>query len=46
MRIFQRDIVELWRQGETVCVTVSLTFQRKDGSGVMDRGNPVMSATI
>ena len=44
VRVFQRDIVELWRQGETVCITVSLTFQRKDGSGVMDRGNALAMA--
>ena len=30
VKIEQRDIVELWQQGETVCVTVSLVFQRKE----------------
>ena len=30
VKIEQRDIVELWQQGETVCVTVSLVFQRID----------------
>jgi len=44
VKVEQRDIVELWRQGETVCVTVSLVFQRKDGSGVMDRGNALAMA--
>ena len=38
-RVYKADIVDLWRNNKTVCVTVSLELKKKDMSGVVDRGN-------
>jgi hypothetical protein len=43
-RVYRADIVELWKNNKTVCVTVSLEVRKKDMSGVVDRGNALALA--
>jgi len=43
-RVYRADIVDLWKNNKTVCVTVSLEVRKKDMSGVVDRGNALALA--
>jgi hypothetical protein len=43
-KIYRADIVELWKNGKTVCITVSLEVQKKEISGIVDRGNALALA--
>jgi hypothetical protein len=43
-RVYRADIVDLWRNNKTVCVTVSLEVRQKDISGIVDRGNALALA--
>ena len=43
--ITKADIRELWKQGEIVCVTIN-GFVRKDGRGVMGRGNALAMSQL
>jgi hypothetical protein len=42
--VYRADIVDLWKKGKIVCITVSLEVRRKDLHGVVDRGNAVALA--
>ncbi len=39
MKVLNTDIVDLWKQGEIVCITVSLEVRYKEMVGIIDRGN-------
>ncbi len=43
-QVYRADIVDLWRRGEIVCITVSLEIREKTLSGVVDRGNALALA--
>ena len=38
-RVYRADIVDLWKNKKTVCVTVSLELRKKDMCGVVERGS-------
>jgi hypothetical protein len=38
-KVYRADIVELWKNNKTVCITVSLEVKKKELSGIVDRGN-------
>lgn len=42
--VYRADIVDLWRNGKNVCITVSQEVRRKDLCGVVDRGNALALA--
>jgi len=44
LRVIRADIADLWENGKTVCITVSLEVRRKDLCGVIDRGNALALA--
>lgn len=44
LRVYKADIVDLWKGGKVVCVTVSLEVRRKELCGVIDRGNALALA--
>ena len=43
-RVHRADIAELWKNGKTVCITVSLEVRHKELSGLVDRGNALALA--
>jgi hypothetical protein len=43
-RVYRADIVDLWQNGQNVCITVSLEVRTKDMTGVVDRGNALALA--
>lgn len=43
-RVYRANIVELWRNGNTVCIPVSLEVRRKDLCGIVDRGSSLAMA--
>jgi hypothetical protein len=38
-QVYRADIVDLWKNKKTVCITVSLEVKKKDMTGVVERGN-------
>ena len=38
-QVYRADIVNLWKNNKTVCVTVSLELRKKDMCGVVERGS-------
>jgi hypothetical protein len=44
-RVYRADVVDLWKNNKTVCITVSLELRKKDISGVVDRGNALALAS-
>ena len=43
-KVYRADIVDLWKRGKIVCITVSLEVRRKDLNGIVDRGNALALA--
>lgn len=46
LRVYRADITTLWREGNIVCIPVSLEVRRRDLCGVVDRGSSLAMATI
>lgn len=44
LRVYKADITDLWKNGKTICITVSLEVRRRDLCGVIDRGNALSLA--
>lgn len=44
LRVYKADIVDLWKSGKIVCITVSLEVRRKELCGVIDRSNALALA--
>ena len=46
MKVLNADIVDLWKQGEIVCITLSLEVRYKEMVGIIDRGNALAMGRI